>query len=108
MNEANKQRNDQNMPGMERLDIAGGYLPSYICEEVELKSWHYCHDGKNVTISVPWLTPDQLEALTEQLQAKQRQYLSNLSVDYIVEVIAAAIERMLDRQDSLRKRAEQL
>ena len=98
-----QEMNQSNQP-----NILGGYIPSELSHDIERKSWHYTLGGKDVTISAPSLSPEQLQALAAQLKVRQQQYLSTLSVDYIVEVIAAAIERMLDRQDELRKQAEQL
>lgn len=73
--------------------------------------WHTLSFGageQRVEVEVPKLTPAQLVDLTERVRKASREQLKCLSVAQIIDIVARAIARLLDRQDRYRREAERL
>jgi hypothetical protein len=81
-----------------------GYLPGLAPADVE---WHTLSFGK-LDVRVPVLTPLQLQALARRVKQAAARHLQTLPVSRIVEIIDAAVLRLLDPADPFRRDAEQL
>jgi hypothetical protein len=81
-----------------------GHLPGLQDSDV---AWHTLTFGP-VAIRVPVLQPTQLQALARRVKEASERELRTLSVSRIVEIIDAAIARLLDPRDPYRRDAERL
>jgi hypothetical protein len=85
-----------------------GHLPGLAQGEI---GWHTLAFGagaQRVEVAVPVLQPAQLAALAQRVRAASAQHLKTLPVSRIVQVVDAAIARLLDPRDPYRREAERL
>lgn len=81
-----------------------GHLPGLAPGDV---AWHALSFGA-LEVQVPVLTPAQLQALALRVRDAAARHLQPLAVSRIVEIIDAAVLRLLDPADPFRREAEQL
>jgi len=85
-----------------------GHLPGLAEEEV---AWHTLSFGagaQSVAVRVPVLQPAQLSALAQHVKEASARQLKRLPVSRIVQIIDAAVARLLDPRDRYRQEAERL
>jgi len=85
-----------------------GHLPGLQAEEV---AWHTLSFGAGaqaLEVRVPVLQPAQLQALARRVKAASARHLQPLPVSRIVQILDAAVMRLLDPQDPYRREAERL
>ena len=85
-----------------------GYLPGLSVDEVEWTELHFGDGDHAVDISVPVLTDTQMAALAERVRAASRTHLNPMPVAQIVDIVDRAVDRLLDRDNPLRQKAEKL
>jgi hypothetical protein len=81
-----------------------GHLPGLAPGEVD---WHVLSFG-TLDVRVPVLAPTQLQALARRVKEAAARHLQPLPVSRIVEIIDAAVLRLLDANDPFRREAEAL
>ena len=81
-----------------------GHLPGLQDSDV---AWHTLAFGP-VAVRVPVLQPAQLQTLARRVKEASERELKTLPVSRIVEIIDAAIARLLDPRDPYRREAERL
>ncbi|MBC5783923.1 acyl-CoA reductase [Ramlibacter sp. USB13] len=87
-----------------RTAWTAGYLPGVAEDEV---GWHVlAFDG--LEVRVPVLQPAQLATLARRVKAAAAEHLKPLPVSRIVEILDAAIARLLDPRDPYRQQAQAL
>ncbi|HET8746597.1 MAG TPA: acyl-CoA reductase, partial [Ramlibacter sp.] len=87
---------------------SAGHLPGLREDEM---AWHvlpFAAAGQQVQVRVPVLTPAQLGAVTRRVKAASAQHLKTLPVSRIVQIVDAAVRRLLDPADPMRREAEHL
>lgn len=85
-----------------------GYLPGLTDDDVEWQNLCF-GDGPNaLEVAVPVLTDAQMKALTDRVRAASHAQLKTMPVSQIVEIIDRAVNRLLDRNDPIRQKAESL
>src|SRR5690606_21948075 len=70
-------------------------------------AWETLSFGK-LEVRVPLASPQQLRAVGRHVRAAAAQHLRTLPVSRIVEIVDAAVARLLDRGDPFRREAERL
>ncbi|MCZ8252087.1 MAG: acyl-CoA reductase [Hylemonella sp.] len=90
------------------MKIAAAYLPGLKAEEL---AWHtliFGEGGQRLEVSVPQLTPGQLQALARHVRTQGGAQIRALSVSQIIAAVDRAIARLLDAQDPYRQQLDQL
>ena len=85
-----------------------GHLPGIAAQDV---AWHTLSlgaAGRAVEVRVPVLGPQQLGALARHVRQASAQHLQSLPVSRIVQIIDAAVARLLDPRDPFRQVAQRL
>ena len=85
-----------------------GYLPGLRTQDVAWHTLPFAAAGRQLEVRVPVLQPAQLAALARRVRAASAQHLSSLPVSKIVQILDAAVARLLDPRDPFRQEAEQL
>ena len=86
--------------------ITAGYLPGLREDEVQWQVLPFEREGLRLEVSVPVLSAAQMQALAQRVRAAASRHLRTMTVAQIIEVIARAIARLLDRDDPYRREAE--
>ena len=81
-----------------------GYLPGLSADAVQ---WHRLAFG-SLQVEVPQLQPAQMAALAQRVKEAAARELKALPVSRIIEIVDAAIARLLDPHDPIRQEAERL
>ncbi|HYE40277.1 MAG TPA: acyl-CoA reductase, partial [Ramlibacter sp.] len=85
-----------------------GHLPGLRDDEV---AWHVLSFGSGaqaVAVRVPVLSSEQLRSTARQVRAAAQRHLEPLPVSRIIDILDAAVARLLDPQDPFRREAERL
>lgn len=93
---------------MSTLTFKAGYLPGFSPDEVQ---WHvlpFTQGKQRVEVSVPVLTPAQMDALADRVRQASQKHLKTMSVSEIIQVVDRAVHRLLDRNDPYRHQADTL
>lgn len=85
-----------------------GYLPGIAPGDVDWRTLRFGGDARDVEIAVPALSDTQMAALAARVRDESRRHLKTLPVARIVDIIDAATNRLLDRQNPVRRKAEDL
>jgi hypothetical protein len=85
-----------------------GWLPGLRAEDVAWQTLTFGAAGQRLEVRVPVLQPAQLTALARRVKAASAQHLQRLPVSRIVQILDAAIARLLDPADPVRQEAERL
>lgn len=83
------------------------YLPGLDSEAVSWTILHSARGAQGLSVAVPLLSEQQIAHLAQHVRRNAQTHLRALPVTRIVEIIDAAIARLLDRQDPYRRRMEQ-
>ena len=85
-----------------------GHLPGLADAEVHYQTLHFAAHGRALDIEVPLLSDAQMQALAARVRSAARQQLQAMSVDQVIAVVDAAIARLLDPKDPVRREADDL
>ncbi|MDQ1002559.1 hypothetical protein QFZ28_002959 [Neobacillus niacini] len=85
-----------------------GYLPDIGDEIIETKILTFTRKGKELEVEAPLLTMEQMQLVTEKIKTASAEVLKNMSITEIISIIDTAIEVLLDRNSTYRKKAEKL
>jgi hypothetical protein len=85
-----------------------GYLPDIGEEIIEKKILTFTRKGENLEVEAPLLTIEQMQQVTEKVKRASSEVLKNMSITEIISIIDTAIEVLLDRNSTYRKKAERL
>ncbi|CAO3408847.1 acyl-CoA reductase [Azospirillum largimobile] len=89
------------------IELAG-HLPGLPPQAVERRVLTFGSGAAALRVAVPVLDSGQVERVAATVRAAARGYLKTLPTAHLVAVIDAAIQRLLDREDPWRRRAERL
>jgi hypothetical protein len=85
-----------------------GHLPGLAEEDVTWQTLSFGEGAQRVSVRVPALQPAQLSALAQHVKEASARQLKRLPVSRIVQIIDAAVTRLLDPRDPYRQEAERL
>lgn len=85
-----------------------GHLPGLKTDEIHWQSLVFDRGNQTLEVAVPILSEAQLETLSDRVRHAGRTYLKTLTIAEIVDIVDAAIARLLDRDDPYRRKAEEL
>lgn len=95
-------------PGIGALKEHAGHLPGLSNDEVEWETLAFGESRDRLEVAVPVLSDAQLEQVIGRVKTTRRDYLSALPVTEIIDKIDQAIGHLLDRNNPLRQKAEEL
>lgn len=93
---------------MTRIVWRAGHLPGVDAANVR---WHvlpFTAHGRELQVEVPMLSEPQMQALARLVRVAASEQLQAMSVDAIIEVLDAAVARLLDPADPRRRELEDL
>ena len=93
---------------MVELIEKAGHVPSFLVNDVKWQKLEFSKNTQFLAIKVPTLNPEQCDRLTGHIKVNSNGFLKKQSTNGIIELIDAAIERLLNRDDPIRQKAEQL
>jgi hypothetical protein len=85
-----------------------GYLPDIGEAIIDTKILTFSKKGEVLEVEVPLLTMEQMQQVTEKVKTASAEVLKNMSITEIISSIDTAIEVLLDRNSTYRKKAERL
>lgn len=85
-----------------------GYLPGLSDNDIAWQTLRFGNTENPCEVSVPVLSDDQMQALTERVRAASRAHLKTRTVAEIIDIVDRAIARLLDRNDAYRQKAERI
>ena len=85
-----------------------GHVPSFLADEISWKKLEFPENSTSLALEVPVLTAEQCDRLTGHIETSSAEFLKKQTTNAIIELIDAAIERLLNRDDPVRQKAEQL
>jgi hypothetical protein len=85
-----------------------GWLPGVRAEDVAWHTLSFGAAGSEVEVRVPLLQPAELRELARRVRTAAAQHLGGLPVSRIVQIVDAAVARLLDPRDPFRQEAERL
>ena len=85
-----------------------GYLPGLCADDVQWHRLDFKRVRPGLQVAVPSLSEAQLAALSTRVRAAGRRHLKTISTGDIMDIIDAAIVRLLDRDSPQRHKAEKL
>lgn len=85
-----------------------GHLPGLAPREIAWHTLSFGSGARKLDVRVPQLTPQQLAALAQRVKAASAQVLQPLPASRIVEIVDAAVRRLLDPTDPHRRELEAL
>ena len=85
-----------------------GHVPSFLADEISWKKLEFPENSTSLALEVPVLTAEQCDRLTGHIKTNSAGFLKEQTTNVIIELIDAAIERFLNRDDPVRQKAEQL
>ncbi len=91
---------------MNRVPLRAGYLPGLQDHEVSWQMLTLGTASHPVTVEVPRLSGDQLNALAARVRQASRAQLKTRSVSALIEVVDRVVQRWLDPQDPMRQLAD--
>ncbi|WHX98120.1 acyl-CoA reductase [Neobacillus sp. DY30] len=85
-----------------------GYLPDIGEEAVASKILTFTNKGETLEVEAPLLTIEQMQRVSEKVKQASTEVLKNMSIIEIISIIDTAIEVLLDRNSTYRKKAERM
>jgi hypothetical protein len=85
-----------------------GYLPGLSNEEVDWHTLAFGDGAEALEVRVPVLQPAQLRALAQRVRQAAAAHLKTLPVSRVIEILDAAVARLLDPRDRYRQEAQRL
>ncbi len=85
-----------------------GYLPGFSAAEVGWHTLPFRAHGRELRVEVPVLSAEQMQALTRTVRQAARTRLQAMPVDAIVDLLGAAVARLLDPADPYRRELDDL
>ncbi|KGM44769.1 acyl-CoA reductase [Neobacillus niacini] len=83
-----------------------GYLPDIGDEVIESKILTFTRKGVTLEVEAPLLTRKQMQQVSEKVKRASAEVLKNMTIMEIITIIDTAIEVLLDRNSTYRKKAE--
>lgn len=103
------------LPPMPRLTTApttlstgAGYIPDLASDAIRHETLSFEAHGQRLDVTLPRLTPSQLETMAASVSAAARAELSVMPIMEIVDAVDRTIARMLDPADTMRQEMERL
>jgi hypothetical protein len=93
---------------MVNINEKAGHVPSFLIDEIEWEKLKFSRNSQSLALEVPILTTEQCERLTRHIKVSSASFLKKQTTNVIIELIDVAIERLLNRDDPIRRKAEQL
>ena len=84
------------------------HLPGLPAAALEWHTLAFGASGALVEVEVPVLTADRMRALARQVRQASRRHLKAMPVSQVIEVIDAAVARLLDPRDPYRRELDEL
>jgi hypothetical protein len=88
--------------------VTAGYLPGLSAGEVQWHALKFESTAGQLEIQVPVLSPPQMTALARRVKDASRLHLKSMNVSRIIEIVDAAIARLLDPSDRYRRAMNEL
>ena len=85
-----------------------GYLPGLADDAVDWQTLRFGGNDNPLDVAVPELTDAGMKALAERVRTASRERLKSLTVAQIIDIVDAAVARLLDRKDPVRRKAEEI
>jgi len=85
-----------------------GHLPGVRLEDVAWQTLAFGTAAERLEVRVPVLAPAQLQAVARHVKQASAEHLKRLPVSRIVQIVDAAVARLLDPADPWRRQAERL
>jgi len=80
-----------------------GHLPGVDPAAVHWQALRFDAHGRSVTVEVPVLAPQQMEALARHVRDAARRVLQPMPVDAVIDILDRAVARLLHPQEPLRQ-----
>ena len=93
---------------MVNITEKAGHVPSFLIDEIEWKKLEFSKNSQSLILEVPILTSKQCDRLTGHIKVNSASFIKKQATNTIIEIIDVAIERLLNRDDPIRQKAEQL
>ncbi|MAI15498.1 MAG: acyl-CoA reductase [Rhodospirillaceae bacterium] len=93
---------------MTKFTENAGHIPDFLLADVKWHDLEFEAGADTVYVKVPMLAPEQCTQLSDKIKISSNNFLRQEKVSDIVELIDKAIERLLNRDDPFRIKAEQL
>jgi hypothetical protein len=90
------------------MKVQAAHLPGLDLHAVQWQTLTFGAGAQRVDLSLPRLTPEQLQALARHVRTQGGAQIRALSVTQIIAAIDRAIARLLDAQDPYRQQLDQL
>jgi len=85
-----------------------GHLPGVDPAAVHWQALRFDAHGRSVTVEVPVLAPQQMEALARHVRDAARRVLQPMPVDAVIDILDRAVARLLHPQEPLRQELDAL
>ena len=85
-----------------------GHVPSFLVDEIRWEKLEFSENSDSLALELPILNAEQCDRLTGHIKTSSAEFLKKQTTNAIIELIDAAIERLLNRDDPVRQKAEQL
>ena len=85
-----------------------GHVPAFLTNDIKWQELDFSNKRQSVTVNVPVLTVKQCKELSDHVKLNSAQFLKRQSTNTIIDLVDKAIERLLNRNDPVRLKAEQL
>jgi hypothetical protein len=93
---------------MHTMRFTAGHLPGLRAQDVQRQVLTFGEGAARVEVDVPLMQPAQMSELAARVRQAAREQLQPLPVSRIVEIVDAAVARLLDPTDPYRREAERL
>ena len=93
---------------MSVLIETAGHVPNFEANAVEWQKLNFVNNKKSLEINVPLLSSSQCEEMCTYVSKHSNNFLKQQTTNTIIEIIDKAIERLLNRNDPFRQKAEEL
>ena len=93
---------------MSSLIESAGHLPLFEAKDIQREKLSFSNKKISLEINVPILSSLQCEVLCEHVRKNSEQFLKKQTINTIIDLIDKAIERLLNRNDPVRQKAEEL
>jgi hypothetical protein len=93
---------------MNAVTWRAGHLPSVDAGTVHWHALPFTAHGRELRVEVPLLTDAQMQALARSVRAAARERLQPMAVDAVIDLLGAAVARLLDPADPHRRELDDL
>ena len=93
---------------MNTLIEQAGHVPDFLIDDIKWQQLIFSNNSQSLNVNVPILTATQCQILSDHIKLNNTQFLKKQNTTAIIELIDKAIERLLNRSDPFRLKAEKL